>query len=159
MSTEPESPAEEISAFAEYEVAGIGTVIAPEGEPGYRVRLPDGRVTAYPAASGEPCEANAAADIAAAIANSPPAPVPAEISRAEFIIALRKVLNLTEGDVFALLSQMPAGEEQEDARDLWENARVFKRANRFLVGLAQLSGVTEAQLDEVFRVGAALDLD
>lgn len=58
-------------AFEEYslEIAGLGliSVIAPEGELGYRVRLPDGQVTAFPAASGEPCEVNAAADIAAAL--------------------------------------------------------------------------------------------
>jgi hypothetical protein len=63
------NPEPEVPAFAEYEVAGIGTVIAPEGEPGYRVRTPDGRVIGFAAASGDPCEANAAADIALAIAN------------------------------------------------------------------------------------------
>lgn len=65
MSTEP-------TPFAEYEVEGVGTVIDPQGEPGYRVRLPDGRVTGFPAASGDPSEANAAADIAAAIADPTP---------------------------------------------------------------------------------------
>lgn len=69
MSTEPEP-----QPFMEYEVSDVGTVIAPEGEPGYRVRLPDGQVTAFPAISVNPCEANAAADIAYAIAN--PAVVP-----------------------------------------------------------------------------------
>jgi len=54
----------------------IYTVIAPEGEPGYRVRLATGQVTAYPAHSGDPSETNAAADISHAIAN-PPAPAPA----------------------------------------------------------------------------------
>jgi len=62
--------------FAEYSLEipalGLVTVVDPEGEPGYRVRLPDGQVTAYPAASGEPCEENAAADIAAALADLTP---------------------------------------------------------------------------------------
>jgi hypothetical protein len=72
MSTEPEVITEpEVPAFAEYEVPGVGTVIDPQGEPGYRVRLPDGQVTAYPAASGNPSEANAASDIATAIATPP----------------------------------------------------------------------------------------
>jgi hypothetical protein len=52
-------------------------VLAPEGEPGYRVRLPNGSVTAYPANSGEPTEANAAADIAHALANPPAYVAPA----------------------------------------------------------------------------------
>lgn len=60
--------------FQEYEVPGVGTVIDPQGEPGYRVRLSDGRVTAYPAQSGDPSQANAATDIAYALAN--PAPMP-----------------------------------------------------------------------------------
>jgi len=57
-------------------------VLAPEGEPGYRVRLPSGQVTAYPANSGEPTEANAAADIGYALANPPAYVAPArELSK------------------------------------------------------------------------------
>lgn len=168
MSTEPEDTEEQPPAFAEYEVTvanlGTVTVIDPEGEPGYRVRLPQaapyhGQVTAYAAASGDPCEANAAADIAAALAAPVVAPVPESISRAEFVIAARRVLGITEGAIFALISQLPAGEEQETARDLWENAREFRRSNRFIAALAALNGNTPEQLDEVFRVGAALELD
>lgn len=58
-------------------VAGLGTVtvIAPEGEPGYRCLLANGQVTAFPAASGNPCEANAATDIEAAL-TAPPSAAP-----------------------------------------------------------------------------------
>jgi hypothetical protein len=149
----------EPTEFQEYEVPGIGTVIDPAGEPGYRVRLPDGQVTAFPAFSGQPSPENAAADIAAAIANPPPAPVPLVISRAEFVIAVRRVLSLTEGGIYAIIALLPEGEQRETARDLWENAREFRRDNSFLQALAQLNGNTPEQLDEVFRVGAALDLD
>lgn len=83
----------------------------------------------------------------------------ATLSRAAFIIALRRVLGITEGHVFALISQMPAGEEQETARDLWENAREFRRSNPFLLALAKINGSTEEQIDEVFRTGSALNLD
>src|SRR5689334_21789860 len=106
----PEGP----PPFPVYEVEGIGTVIAHDGEC-YHVRTADGRVIGFRAANGNPSQANAAADIAAAIANPPPPPVPQVISRAEFVIALRRVLEMTEGDVFALISQLPAGEEQETA--------------------------------------------
>lgn len=164
MSTEPESIEEETPpAFAEYNVTvdGLGTVtvIDPEGEPGYRVRLLDGRVTAFAAVSGNPSPENAATDIAHAIANPPPPPVPAEISRARFVIAARRVLGVTEGAVFALISGLPAGEEQEMTRDLWENAVVFRRSNPFLGMLAQAGGYTSEQIDEVFRVGGALQID
>lgn len=152
MSTEDQ----EIPAFEEYETI-YGTVIGHESGH-YIVRTSDGRVVGY-RASGEPSQDAAEGDIAEAIANPPPPPVPDEISRAEFVIALRKVLGLTEGDIFALISALPKGEEQEDARDLWEHARTFKRNNRFLLALAQIEGVTEAQLDELFRIGASLELD
>lgn len=148
----------EAPQFQEYEVPGIGTVIRHEGD-SYIVRLPDGRVVGYAAPAGTPFKANAAADIAATLANPPAAPVPEVISRAEFVIAARRVLGLTEGGIFAIISLLPAGEQRETARDLWENAREFRRHNSFLVTLAQLNGNTPAELDEVFRAGAALDLD
>ena len=75
-----------MSAFQDYtvEVAGIGTctVIDPAGEPGYRVRLPDGapyfgQVTGCAAQSGEASPENAAADIAAELA-SPRTPPPSQ---------------------------------------------------------------------------------
>lgn len=144
--------------FSPYDVPGVGTVIEHEGA-SYIVRLADGRVCGYPAQAGDASEASAAADIALAIANPPPAPAPVVLSRAEFIIALRRVLGITEGDVFALISQLPAGEQQETARDLWENAREFRRDNSFLAGLAALNGNTSEEIDEVFRTGAALNLD
>ena len=153
MSEEIETP------FEEYEVEGVGIVIDPQGEPGYRVRLPDGQVTAFPAASGDPSPANAATDIAHAIASPAPVPVPPVITRAQFVIAARRVLGITEGTIFALISQLPAGEVQETARDLWENSREFKRENTFLNQLAALNGNTAAEIDEVFRVGNALNLD
>jgi hypothetical protein len=59
-----------------YDVAGIGSVLAPEGVSGYRVQLTTGEVQAFPAASGEPCEANALADLTAAILALPePRPI------------------------------------------------------------------------------------
>jgi hypothetical protein len=116
-----------------------------------------------PAEEGEPVEYPEASDevLAAAIAAAvnAPAPVPQVISRAEFVIAARRVLGITEGAIHALISQLPAGETQETARDLWENAREFRRDNSFLAALAQLNGNTAAEIDEVFRTGAALDLD
>jgi len=150
---------DEQTPFAEYELPGIGTVIDPAGEPGYRVRLPDGQVTAYPAHSGAPSEANAPADIAHALANPPPPPVPAVVARSQFVIAARRVLGITEGTIYALISMLPAGEQQETARDLWENAREFRRDNTFLAALAQLNGTTPEQVDDVFRAAGAINLD
>lgn len=149
-----EIPAPEIPPFAEYPCS-LGTVFNHDSG-SYIIRTPDGRVIGIPA-NGDLSAANVETDIA-----NPPVPVvpvPASVSRAEFVIAARRVLNLTEGDVYALISQLPEGEQRETARDLWENASVFHRNNSFLAGLAALNGNTPEQIDEVFRVGATLDLD
>ena len=59
--------------FIPYEVPQ-GTVLDPQGVPGYRVQLfATGEVQAFPAVSGAPSEANAASDIAAAL-NADPVP-------------------------------------------------------------------------------------
>lgn len=108
--------------------------------------------------SGQEPSADDAAD-AVTTPRSVPPEVPQVISRSQFVIAARRVLGITEGDIFALISQLASGEVQETARDLWENAREFKRDNSMLAALATLNGNTAAQIDEVFRVGGALDLD
>lgn len=70
--------------FQEYDVPGIGTVIDPAGEPGYRVRLADGRVLGFPANSGTPSPANADADLAWAIAHpTPPVPTRQQVYEAQ----------------------------------------------------------------------------
>ena len=148
----------EPTPFQEYAVPGFGTVIRHE-DGCYIVRMADGRVVGFAAPGGSPVQANAAADIAATIANPPAAPVPVSISRAAFVIAARRVLGLTEGTIYALISQLPEGEQRETARDLYENALEFRRDNSLLVALAQLNGNTEEQVDEIFRTGATLALD
>lgn len=149
-----EIPSPEPAPFAEYECS-LGTVINHDAG-SYVIRTPDGRVIGI-LANGELSAANVETDIASPA--TPPAPVPDSISRAEFVIAARRVLGITEGTVFALISMLPAGEQQETARDLWENALTFKRGNALLNALAAANGNTPEQLDEVFRVGASLDLD
>ena len=135
--------------FLEYAVAGIGTVIAPEGEPGYRVRLPSGAVTAFPAHSGEPCEANAAADIAHAQANPPPAPVPAVVRAA----ALRYVLN-AQG-LRAAVEAAVAGADQ-DTQDAWEFEVNVRLNHPLIVSFSAALGFTTEQVDAMFRAADQL---
>jgi len=66
---------QEPEPFPEYDIAGIGTVVAHDSA-SYIVRMPNGKIVGYPAASGEASEANAEADINAALANPPPAVAP-----------------------------------------------------------------------------------
>lgn len=99
-----------------------------------------------------------AAHIADKLANPIPV-VPRVVSRAQFMVAIRRELDLVEADIYALISGMDAGETQETARDLFEHAREFHRNNATLLALAAAEGITSTQLDDVFRVAAALDLD
>ena len=133
----------------------LGTVVAHE-DGSYIITTPQGRTIGIRAAT-TPSEAAVEEDIANPPA--PLAPVPESISRARFVIAARKQLGLTEGAIFALLSGIEDPEDQEDARDLWENAIEFKRANRFVLSLAAVQGLTSEQIDDFFRYAAALDLD
>lgn len=132
------------------------TVIDPEGEPGYRVRLLNGQVTAFPAVSGEPSQSNALADITHALATPPPPAVPPAITPAQFMAAARKLLGITEGTIYALISAIPDNEAQDDARDLFERATRFRRDNPLIAALAAINGNTGEQIDGVFRLGATL---
>lgn len=144
-----ELPAPELPpAFVEYEVEGVGTVIAPEGEPGYRVRLPSGAVTAFPALSGEPCEDNAAADIAHALANPPPAPVPAVVRAA----ALRYVLNRRG---LRVAVETAVAQAPQDAQDAWEYEVNIRRFDPLVLGFAEALGLSSALVDDIFREGDA----
>jgi hypothetical protein len=111
----------------------------------------------YWSGAAEPTEADALS--ALTTPRTPPAPVPAVVARSQFVIAARRVLGLTEGGIYALISQLPEGEQRETARDLWENAREFRRDNTFLAALAQLNGTPPEQIDAVFRAAAEINLD
>ena len=132
--------------FEEYEVEGVGTVIDPQGESGYRVRTEDGRVIGFAARSGNPCEANAADDIA----NQPaPAPVvPIEVSPWQ----IRRALNAA--GLRASVEAAVAGASQ-DTRDGWEFASTVRRDNAMLSGMAAAMGMTSAQLDQLFISAAS----
>ena len=78
-----------------------------------------------------------------------PPTVPQEVTRPRFIIALRKVLGLTEGAVYAMISGLPA-EQQEDVRDWFDHGVFFDRADPLLNSIAAAQGITPEQLDAVF---------
>lgn len=133
------------------------TVLSYEGT-FYRVLLVDEvTVHALPARTVATPE-DAEADLVSLPPSADPAPVTAVLDRTRFIIAARRVLGLVDPGVRALIAQLPAGEAQATALDLWENSSEFHRDNTVLIGLAALGGYTAAQLDDVFRAGAAPDL-
>ena len=134
-----------------YDVDGIGSVLAPEGVSGYRVQLLNGEVQAFPAASGEPCEANALADLTAARAALaiPPTPVvPTPVTP----LQIRRALNTAgmRGMVEAALVNAP-----QDAKDAWEFATEIKRDDATLNSIASALGMTPAQIDGLFTLAAS----
>jgi hypothetical protein len=146
---------EELPApFEEYtvEIPGLGplTILAPEGEPGYRARLPDGQVTAYPAQSGAPSPANALADITHALANPiVHAPVPVEVTPWQ----MRRALNAAglRATVEAAVSA-----QDQDTRDGWEFATTIRRDNALINAMAPALSLTSEQVDDLFRAAASL---
>jgi hypothetical protein len=133
-----------------YDVAGIGSVLAPEGVSGYRVQLLNGEVQAFPAASGEPCEANSLADLTAAIAALalPPVPVvPSPVTP----LQVRRALNASglRTQVEEALAAAP-----QDARDAWEFATEIKRDDATLNAMAAALGMSPAQIDDLFTLAA-----
>lgn len=89
--------------FTPYEVPGIGTVTAHEGDT-YCVLVDSGAVYGYKSQSGTPSQALAAAEIAHAIANPPPLPVP--VRRQDTRIVLDR---LTEPERAALFGSTHTG--------------------------------------------------
>lgn len=141
-------------AFLEYPVEGVGMVIDPEGEPGYRVRLPEGapyygQVTAYPAASGAPRPEHAAADIAAAIATPPPPPVPGSVTPRQLLLALYAAYGIAEAQILAQLGG------EESARIEFARALSFEREHPLVAQLAAAMGLTSAQVDDLYRDAAS----
>lgn len=98
--------------------------------------------------SGQEPTAEDAADAVTTL-RIPPPEVPQEVTRPRFIIALRKVLNITEGTVYAMISGLPA-EQQEDVRDWFDHGVFFDRADPLLNAVATSQGITSEQLDAVF---------
>lgn len=145
--------------FAEYsltiESLGPVTVIDPAGEPGYRVRLAAGRVTAFPAHSGSPSQANAAADIAHALANPAPPPVPPSVTRRQLLLALN-AQGITRAEVRAQLEAIPDATAREAALIEFDEASTFERGHALVAALATAFGLNSTQADNLFRTAAAL---
>jgi hypothetical protein len=131
--------------------------VIPQDDPAQVVAsiFGDGRVISVPFIT------DASTSIASALKSEPVTPkerVPEMISRAQFVIAARRVLGLTDVVASALIQNLPNEEDRLTAQDLWENAGEFHRNNNMLLVLAQIGGYTDAQLDDVFKSGAASNL-
>lgn len=112
----------------------------------YLITRPDGQVWGI-RAKGD-LSAEAIEDDIANPGTLPPS-VPQEVTRPRFIIALRKVLGLTEDAVYDMISGLPA-EQQDDVRDWFDHGVFFNRADSLLNDIAASQGITAEQLDSVF---------
>lgn len=64
-------------------------------------------------------------------------------------------LALTQAGLRSVVEQAVAGGSQ-DLKDWWEYALEIERNNSLVVGMAQQLGITEQQLDDLFRLAATL---
>lgn len=137
-------------AFVPYAVSGIGTVQAHEGST-YVVRVSTGAVHGYTSPSGTPSEELAAEEIAHAIANPPPwpNPVPAVVRAA----ALRYVLN-AQGLRAAVEAAVASADQ--NTKDAWEFEVNVRRDHPLIVAFSAALGLTDAQVDAVFRAADQL---
>lgn len=89
-----------------------------------------------------------------------PMPVPESITPASLRIALRRLHGITSlqlhDAVEACISKLPSLEEQDDAHDLWQYATKIERSHQLVASVAQQLGLTDAQVDEVFRASATI---
>ena len=90
----------------------------------------------------------------------PPAPVPESITPAQLRVAARRLYGITaeqiDGVADAIIGSIPDDNERNDSRLMWDYAVVIERKNPLLVPAGALLELTDAQLDEVFRVGALI---
>lgn len=90
----------------------------------------------------------------------PPEPVPAFITPAQLRIAARRVLGIDratlEGTVAAIIAGIQDEATRDDARDKWDLATVIERNHPLIAVVAQAFGKTNAEVDQMFRVGATL---
>ena len=103
-----------------------------------------------PAAEAWPDDATLAAHIAAQRALPVPVSVPAEVSRARFLIAVYDLYGIT---VVAIQAQIEAIEDEATRykAGVWfANAQTFRRDNAYLLALAAALGRTSADLDAAF---------
>lgn len=79
-----------------------------------------------------------------------PAPVPAEVTNFQARAALRAA---------GLLATVQAaiGSASEEAQDAWEYANVFTRHGTLVNAIGGGLGLTDAQLDDLFRAAAVIE--
>lgn len=89
-----------------------------------------------------------------------PEPVPQSITPAQLRIAARRVLGIPratlEATVAAIIAAIEDPQTQDDARDKWDLATVIERNHPLIDVVRQAFGKTDAEVDEMFRVGSTL---
>jgi hypothetical protein len=83
-----------------------------------------------------------------------PAPVPASVTRRQAREALLNVGLLD--DVEMIIGSIEDATERKRAEIYWLDSVAFERANPMLAQIASAVGLTEAEIDDLFRQAAAL---
>lgn len=83
----------------------------------------------------------------------PAPPVPGEVTRRQAKIVLSRAGLLSQAD--AAIAAM-TGQPGEEARIDWADASVFRRENPLIAGMASALGLTDDQVDGLFRQAAQI---
>jgi hypothetical protein len=140
----------DIPVFEPYECS-LGTVVETT-DTHYHIARPDG-VTIGVRANGVPSAENVEADVA----NPAPEPVsvPVSVTPAQLRIALLDLHDIRDGAIYAVMSTLPQ-DVADRARILWEFAGEVRRDHSLIPQIAGAFDLTDAQVDAIFRYGAAL---
>lgn len=83
----------------------------------------------------------------------PPAPVPGEVTRRQAKIVLSRAGLLSKADVAIAAME---GQPGEEARIDWADASTFRRDNPLIAGMASALGLSDDQVDTLFRQAAQI---
>ena len=82
-------------------------------------------------------------------------PVPLSVTMAQARIAMSRS-GITEAMVDAVIDGMPGGQAKTETRIWWERSNAVERNHPAVAALALALGLSEAQVDGLFELAAAL---
>lgn len=88
-----------------------------------------------------------------------PEPDPLEAERAAMKVSrLQARKAMRDAGIFAAVDAAVAASGNDDIQDAWANAIEFRRFSPTILALSAQIGLTDTQLDDLFRAAAAVDL-
>jgi len=84
------------------------------------------------------------------LVDAPPKPVPQTISNLDLRLNMYQMYGISPDSIDAMIEQM-ANPDKTISKQLWNKAVYFERQHPVLIEIAQALGITDTQLDELFK--------